>query len=81
MTILGYSPIVIIGVLAVIALFVVAGRWSREIDRSFADAALIVLFGAMAAVWWFGIYDTAQGRCEREDLGACFVWDMQRSAR
>lgn len=30
------------------------------------------------AVWYFGIYDTATGRCGRGDLGACFVVSSQQ---
>jgi hypothetical protein len=30
--------------------------------------------------WYFGIYDTAEGRCNRGDLGACFVLYAKQSA-
>ena len=29
------------------------------------------------ALWWFTIYDTPRGKCERGDLGACVVWQAQ----
>jgi hypothetical protein len=34
---------------------------------------------ALAIAWWyFAVYDTAQGKCNRGDLGACVVWQSQQ---
>jgi len=38
-------------------------------------AAAIVVGGAL--FWYFGVYDTAKGKCDRGDLNACFVWQAQ----
>lgn len=39
--------------------------------------AVAVVVGA--ALWWyFGVYDTAKGKCERGDMDACLVWQFQR---
>ena len=54
-----------------------AGRrlW-RHLVYALARVALLVIIVA-AALWWFTIYDTPRGKCERGDLGACVVWQAQ----
>lgn len=50
-------------------------------ERSGAPALLgilIVLVVGAGAAWYFLIYDTAAGRCNRGDLGACIVWEAQQ---
>lgn len=39
---------------------------------------LVVAIGV--AIWYFGFYDTAAGRCSRGDLGACVVYYAQTQA-
>lgn len=39
---------------------------------------LLVL--AIVAVWFFAVYDSAEGRCNRGDLGACVVVFAKQSA-
>jgi len=40
-------------------------------------AAVLVVAGL---IWYFGFYDTANGRCSRGDLGACLVSYAEASA-
>ncbi len=40
---------------------------------------VLVLIGVIAAIWYFGFYDTAQGRCSRGDVGACVVYYATQS--
>lgn len=40
--------------------------------------ALLVL--ALGAAWYVGVYDTAEGKCNRGDLGACLVVYAKQSA-
>lgn len=53
-----------------------ARRAWRHLVFVLARLAILVILVA-GAWWWFGVYDTARGRCERGDLGACIVWDAQ----
>lgn len=48
------------------------GHLAELVARS---VLLVVALVALAIVlsWWFGVYDTAQGRCNRGDLGACLM--------
>jgi hypothetical protein len=32
----------------------------------------------VGALWYFLIYDTAEGKCRRGDLGACVVWQSEQ---
>ena len=45
---------------------------AREVLRVLAafGMVLVVVIGAW---WFFNVYDTAEGRCGRGDLGACIV--------
>jgi hypothetical protein len=52
----------------------------RAVARHLGDlVARTVLFIAVAVVvggalfWYFAVYDSASGRCDRGDLGACMV--------
>lgn len=40
----------------------------------------VVLVLAVVAVWYFAVYDTAEGKCNRGDLGACMVVLAKQSA-
>ena len=44
-----------------------------------AIVLLVVVIGAIAA-FYFGVYDTARGRCSRGDFGACAVIPIQAIA-
>jgi hypothetical protein len=45
-----------------------ARAWQYEILFFLALGAIVY-----GAIWYFTVYDTAQGRCQRGDLGACAV--------
>lgn len=47
--------------------------------RTWAIPAILAVVAA--AVWWVGVYDTAEGRCDRGDFGACVVLEAQRATR
>ncbi len=50
---------------------------------STTKAVFITVAGAVLVVglvWYFAVYDTAEGRCNRGDLGACFVVYAKQSA-
>lgn len=72
---------VIVLVLVVAAAFTAIARVfdSSGAVRTWAIPAVLLV--AAAGVWWFGIHDTAEGRCSRGDLGACIVLEAQRAAR
>ncbi len=55
--------------------------WKLLLEHIARAISRVVLFIVVAAIllWWFTIYDTARGRCERGDLGACIVWESQQS--
>jgi hypothetical protein len=42
--------------------------------------SLIGFLFIVGLVWYFGFYDTAAGRCNRGDLGACVVYYAQSQA-
>ncbi len=49
---------------------------------STTKAVLITVAGAvlvLGLVWYFGVYDTAQGKCNRGDMGACLVLAAQQA--
>ncbi len=48
---------------------------ARVVLITFAGVALV-----LGLVWYFAVYDTAEGRCNRGDLGACFVVYAKQSA-
>jgi len=52
----------------------------RVLDHLAGLALRVLLVIALLAVawWWFAIYDTAKGKCERGDLGACAVYESQQ---
>jgi len=55
-----------------------------EQSASRQRAALLILAAiGIAAVGWFyvAVWDTAQGKCRRGDIGACFVWEAQEAQR
>lgn len=65
--------------------------WSAARDREYDDplmrqqswALLVVALAALVvggAVWFVNVYDTAEGRCSRGDLGACTYLAAQRAA-
>lgn len=39
-----------------------------------------IVVAVLVAVWYFGYYDTAGAKCQRGDLGACFVYYAEQSA-
>jgi hypothetical protein len=45
-----------------------------------AIASVIVFVLVVGLIWYFGFYDTAEGRCSRGDLGACLVYYAQAQA-
>ena len=52
-------------------------RNSRRPAWLFVVAVVAVVAGA----WYFGVYDTAAGKCNRGDLGACVVAEAQQQAQ
>jgi hypothetical protein len=48
------------------------------LERALLLIAVTAVVGAVL-LWYFGVYDTAKGKCDRGDPGACAVWTMQQS--
>lgn len=46
-----------------------------------AATAIVVAIAVVAGYWFFTYYDTAVGKCNRGDLGACTVVSAQQAAR
>src|SRR2546425_9497673 len=42
--------------------------------------SVIVVVLVLGAIWYFGFYDTAAGKCNRGDVGACLVVAAQQAA-
>ena len=40
------------------------------------SAVGLIVGGAL--LWYFTIYDTAMGKCDRGDVGACVIWQAQQ---
>jgi len=40
-------------------------------DKAIAVAVVIIIGAGL--IWYFAVYDTAQNKCDRGDLGACLV--------
>lgn len=51
-----------------------------DYDRPLRQIVLALLLGAaiLGALWYFQVYDTAAGKCQRGDLNACMVWQAQQ---
>ena len=54
-------------------------------NRALQEFLETVVLGLVAAAivgglafWYFGIYDTAKGKCQRGDLSACVVWRAEQ---
>jgi hypothetical protein len=50
---------------------------SDKIVNIIADVMVVVAVLAVLG-WYFMIYDTAQGKCQRGDPGACVIWQASR---
>ena len=53
----------------------------HDVIDSIATFVAVFLVGlAVLAVllWYFTIYDTAKGKCQRGDVNACIVWQAQQ---
>lgn len=46
-------------------------------DWLFNMVAIMVGLVILGGYWYLNVYDTAQGKCQRGDLGACLVWQAQ----
>ena len=51
----------------------------REQIEIIAVAVAIVVVLAVVGLWYFKVYDTAAGKCNRGDVGACMVWQAQQT--
>src|SRR5260370_32528207 len=54
-------------------------RQSKAVSTSAIVFIGLLIVGGL--VWYFGFYDTAAGRCNRGDLGACVVAVGQQAAQ
>jgi hypothetical protein len=73
-------PIIAVVVL-VVGVFGCA-RWlnraSGGLSRELLVTAVVALALVGAAWFYLTVYDTAEGRCHRGDVGACAVWQSSR---
>ena len=53
-------------------------RWSWSEFFETVIAGLLIGGLVMAiGFWYFAVYDTAKGKCQRGDVNACIVWEQQ----
>jgi len=53
---------------------------SKSNTAAIVVAVVAVFVVIVGLIWYFGFYDTAAGRCNRGDLGACLVYYAQSQA-
>jgi hypothetical protein len=54
------------------------GFWLKVVAAALS-AVIVLVVVASLGFWYFGIYDTAAGKCNRGDLGACLVYEAQHA--